>query len=494
MSKPAKNLKSTSAKKTVATFQESRLEIPKGVSAEIHFQNGDDAYRGTINNISEHGLRVTLEKAPFTISSNRMIYNIQVLINKKSVYEGSCKVVDELQKNGFTTFGLYLTKSAIDMNFVSSVLSTKVSSEKVVNQPNTTPKIQSNFKILCSDFLFLLTELQNNLLREELKIENMKATDEVKKNVIKQTLDLNLNKYTDEIRSHFSDLQDLVSKFDEETHQNHKQYFRTLFQNIFVSSLVHGRPLQKSPNYSSDYGLMLMFYEEQHHEASLFEQFMHRFICNEPAALRNLNRMNFLSNILVEKYKKHGRGPNSFKVSSVACGSGKELRLMLEKLDEAGVEKNLDLILIDQEPEALDYSNKKIKALIRADEHIMCRLIQEDAVMGAIKNEPFTQHIQNSDVIVSAGLFDYLSDRVASELISCLFAKLRPGGCLLLGNMSNSGPDQFSTEYLMEWKPFQRSSSELQKLVPSELSKTNCKVEVIEDPLGINLFLVVTKK
>ncbi len=494
MSKPAKKLKSTNEKKTVTTFQESRLEIPKNISAEIYFQIGEDAHRGTINNISEHGLRVSLEKAPFTISLNRMLHNIQILINKKSVYEGSCKVVDELQKNGLTTFGLYLTKSAIDMNYVKSILSTKTGTEKVVNQPNSTPKIQNNFKILCSDFLYLLTELQNTLLLEEQKIENMITTDDVKQSVIEQTLELNLAKHTDEIRSHFSDLQDLVSTFDEETHQNHKHYFRALFQNIFASSLVRGRQKQKSSNYTIDYGLMLMFYEGHHQEASLFEQFIHRFICSEPAAVGNLNRMGFLSNVLVEKYKKQGRGPNSFKISSIASGSGKELRMMLEKLDEIGVEKNLDLVLIDQEAEALDYSNKKIKSLVRGDEHIMCRLIKEDPLMGVIKNEPFIQHIQNSDVIVSAGLFDYLSDRVASELITCLFAKLRPGGSLILGNVSNNSPDQFSTDYLLEWKLFHRSRSDLQKLVPSELNKTSCKVEVLEDSLGINLFLVVTKK
>jgi extracellular factor (EF) 3-hydroxypalmitic acid methyl ester biosynthesis protein len=98
-------------------------------------------------------------------------------------------------------------------------------------------------------------------------------------------------------------------------------------------------------------------------------------------------------------------------------------------------------------------------------------------------------------VIVCAGLFDYLPDRVASRMIEQLMRELKPGAMLLIGNVSSEHPNRTSMEYFMEWVLQLRSSEDLVRLVPERLrTEGEFTVQVVGEPLGINLFLRVTRR
>jgi extracellular factor (EF) 3-hydroxypalmitic acid methyl ester biosynthesis protein len=122
-------------------------------------------------------------------------------------------------------------------------------------------------------------------------------------------------------------------------------------------------------------------------------------------------------------------------------------------------------------------------------------LLAEDAVLGIIRGRDFTKEIEGSDVIVCAGLFDYLSDRVASKLIDALLQKLRPGGTLYIGNVSSAIPDVFTMSYFMEWNLVLRDERQLLNLVSEQARhEFNLKCEVVSEALGLNLFLKVKKE
>src|SRR5205085_2180787 len=67
-------------------------------------------------------------------------------------------------------------------------------------------------------------------------------------------------------------------------------------------------------------------------------------------------------------------------------------------------------------------------------------------------------------LIYTAGLFDYLGQRVATKLTRLLFAMLAEGGKLLVANFAPSVRDIAYMEAFMDWKLIYRTPAEVEAL------------------------------
>lgn len=93
------------------------------------------------------------------------------------------------------------------------------------------------------------------------------------------------------------------------------------------------------------------------------------------------------------------------------------------------------------------------------------------------------------NLIWSAGLFDYLDDRLFKHLLSRLVALTAPGGEVVVGNFSTDNPSRDHMEF-GNWFLIHRTRGELSGLatdagIPPE------SVTVGQEALGVNLFLHV---
>jgi cyclopropane fatty-acyl-phospholipid synthase-like methyltransferase len=66
--------------------------------------------------------------------------------------------------------------------------------------------------------------------------------------------------------------------------------------------------------------------------------------------------------------------------------------------------------------------------------------------------------LPQADLIYSAGLFDYFSDRTCQVLTRRLYEALRPGGLLLLGNMKSGTDMLWPLELIADWSLRYRSA------------------------------------
>jgi SAM-dependent methyltransferase len=71
---------------------------------------------------------------------------------------------------------------------------------------------------------------------------------------------------------------------------------------------------------------------------------------------------------------------------------------------------------------------------------------------------------ENFDLVYAAGLYDYLSDRVATRLTRMMFDMLVPGGRLVVANFAPCLPETGYMETFMAWKLIYRQPHELQTL------------------------------
>jgi extracellular factor (EF) 3-hydroxypalmitic acid methyl ester biosynthesis protein len=95
------------------------------------------------------------------------------------------------------------------------------------------------------------------------------------------------------------------------------------------------------------------------------------------------------------------------------------------------------------------------------------------------------------DLIWSAGLFDYLEDRIFIRLLVKLWTAVAPGGELVVGNFSTRNPHRSYME-LAGWHLIHRDENDLLDLArQAELEGASAHVD--QEPNGVNLFMHLTR-
>lgn len=98
------------------------------------------------------------------------------------------------------------------------------------------------------------------------------------------------------------------------------------------------------------------------------------------------------------------------------------------------------------------------------------------------------QSEQGFDLVWSAGLFDYLPDRLFVRLLARLWERVLPGGELVVGNFDPSNPSRPYMELFGDWHLIHRSRAQLSALAQAA-GLPMATVAIGNEPLGINLFL-----
>lgn len=96
------------------------------------------------------------------------------------------------------------------------------------------------------------------------------------------------------------------------------------------------------------------------------------------------------------------------------------------------------------------------------------------------------------NLIWSAGLFDYFKGKHFVYLLKKYYEYLNEDGEMIIGNFNVENPSRRSMEILGDWFLYHRSADELKNFAIQAGIKES-KIDVIQEPLGINLFLRVRK-
>jgi hypothetical protein len=87
------------------------------------------------------------------------------------------------------------------------------------------------------------------------------------------------------------------------------------------------------------------------------------------------------------------------------------------------------------------------------------------------------------------GLLDYLTVRQAARLLDRLTLLLRPGGRLLLTNVSDLNPWRSFMEWIGDWTVYGRSQGDFLPLAVGTPARVTPS-ELTSDPTGTNVFFV----
>ena len=167
-------------------------------------------------------------------------------------------------------------------------------------------------------------------------------------------------------------------------------------------------------------------------------------------------------------------------VLSIACGGSRDLRTIQSLLQAAPVQ----LFLNDIDADALAHSVNTLP-------HLDGRLYPIHAnVFSAVrtfkKRGPF-------DLIVTGGLFDYLSDKQITWLLEKLFESLKTEGRLCFTNIARGNPYRVWMEYLGDWKLLERSEADITTLIRETDLETSTQLDISRDQTGLTHLVELTR-
>lgn len=199
--------------------------------------------------------------------------------------------------------------------------------------------------------------------------------------------------------------------------------------------------------------------------------------CEDPTQPAIVNCMDFLmstvhsTRMLWERRRwflsslrqEHARCEGPLRVLDVASGGARYLRdFLLDVADASRVEVSL----VDQDAAALAFCRSQSLAPWASHVTTHCTRIRD--LEGQLAPAGF-------DMIICAGVMDYLSDESARTLLRQLSRALAPDGLLAFSNFHPSDPSRSVKDWLVDWRLCFRLQSTCAQLLPEHLAiQTEC--------------------
>jgi len=321
------------------------------------------------------------------------------------------------------------------------------------------PQITSFFSENAKDYLSLVSSIEKEIGKNFAPVESTQ---------------LKLNKATKNIveKGHA-----LVSSIDNsKLIASIKEGFRELIKPWILKSKIMKRALEKPRGYPGDYQMLEYIYNSEPLSTDIGYYFDKGFLDSD--LVRSVvNRKNMTKENIKSMIKAH-RG---IKILNLASGSCREIREMLKE----GIAKSyFSLVCLDQDEEAIEFSNNALKNL--AD----VRFIKED-ILSVTKDENKSL-LNDKDLIYSIGLIDYLPDRVLKKIIKSLFDGLKPGATLLLSHKDHGVYTPMQEDWLSDWKFVPRDEKKMIALL-NDIGIGNERIEVFREPTQIIFFMKIKK-
>jgi extracellular factor (EF) 3-hydroxypalmitic acid methyl ester biosynthesis protein len=222
-----------------------------------------------------------------------------------------------------------------------------------------------------------------------------------------------------------------------------------------------GRSFNKPRGYPGDAELLDMIYDYPHIEGQIDEPvtraiFRYGIHTSAPRAVRA--RRDFFAQQLLEL-----RNAPQARVLSVACGH-------LREMDDLQGSLPFELVGLDHDPVTL--------VAVRARCSDPKLALVEMSVLELMKQ---STEIGDFDLIYTGGLYDYFSDKLARKLTQSLLGRLRPGGRLIIANLTPDIPDIGFMECYMDWWMYYRTSESMLELAAQVGLSSDQQVSVASD-------------
>jgi len=311
-------------------------------------------------------------------------------------------------------------------------------------------------------------------------------------------------------------LGEITQGFDGMDKASHQEYVRnTLYYQIVQDAPFYWRIMNKPNGYAGDAMMMAYIYRDQFEGDTPFGMLLHKHAVSTKACQSVRNRKELLTNEIL----KTGGG----RILSLAAGPAQEIREILVRFEE----DTFQFVALDHDMETLkkfnmsDTEPRFTYALANAFQIIsgnfrtakprktferwcVPRLDFKGlrSAFAYVKYNIDYLFRETFDMVYSAGLYDYIKtfelddSKGTVALTTNLFSLVKPGGSIVVGNFNQNNPRdlRFVMEYVYDWQLIHRDRNHMMEFARGIPEDHIEEIQVLDEPLGINYFLKITKK
>ncbi|HEV3341343.1 MAG TPA: methyltransferase [Pirellulales bacterium] len=255
-------------------------------------------------------------------------------------------------------------------------------------------------------------------------------------------------------------------------------------------SWLQNRARFKPRGYAGDFEMFERFWQRQccdHPLGRLFDRYFQAQAAVEAVRCRTEQVAAALVEHCLTSERLGRLGERPYHVVSVGCGPAIDVALALAAL-AAPWSNRLQVTLLDLDELALDHARQRVAAWLAP-----AQLVAVRENLYRLADRPSSAALlRDADYLICSGLFDYLPDEAAQELLRLFWDQLAPGGTLVVGNFAPHNPTRAYMEWIGNWYLIYRTADELARLAAGAgISQSSFSIGA--ERLGIDLFVVAER-
>jgi extracellular factor (EF) 3-hydroxypalmitic acid methyl ester biosynthesis protein len=453
----------------------------------VHTKLGE--LEAAVEDLSLHGMALVIDGAAargeLLLAGDRL-QDITLWCQTSPLYQGSGTVRRIEERGPDLVLGIALDTSGVDLGqlYRQGTRNDFANRWQRVTRQADAAHIAPAFRVWVNDLRVMLAATQTFLDTEEHALRN----EDVQTAAIacREYLDVVVPDMKARIEEARARLAELVGDLSPAEHVAYRAYCAVELNPYLKQSPFLRRALEKPLGYAGDYEMMNMLYRNPLEGESLLGKALNVCFTEEPAAVANKNRISYIGKLIRRRVGE--RPVDRVRVASLGCGPSREIEALLSESPELG--PRLEIALIDQEERAIAHCERTL-APLAARTGARVHFIRE-SLRTLLTRERLSQKLGRCDLIYSAGLFDYLDDRLFERILSVLYEALADRGMLAIGNVAAHNPSRWLMEYFADWFLIHRTPEQLLGLA-RELSPEPAQATVDAEPSGVNLFLQIRR-
>lgn len=438
-----------------------------------------EAVRGTIVNLQRKSLVMEVYNPYSIVQVSEVLSELTVRMGTASAYIGKAVVISMVNTGLTAVVSVTLIDEWRELSeVVMRPGAVGREASKFVLDWDDRFRIRRDYQIAVNETRAYLTEVARWVEQVDLSDSLPKEGGRLRADVFMELAEPLILR----VRRYFDELNREAGMVEQEASAAHRSFAQGALHPLILRAPFVFRTFSKPLGYAGDYEMVNQILGDPRQGPSTYFQIVNAAFLQTAVAVAHRNRIDVLVDFLKRHADEARRVGRPFRVLNVGCGPAQEIQRFLQEYDEPHW---LSFELVDFSEETLDWTRTRLRELSAGLARQPDIRFVQDSVHNLLKRRTDGPQVGgNFDVVYCAGLFDYLSDKVCSRLLSYFASCMRSGGRLLVTNVHVSNPERPGMEHLLEWYLIYRDEAKMEQLLPPHARDRMTYV----DATGVNVF------
>lgn len=449
----------------------------------VTFRNSQgEAARGTLTSLQRRALVMEIYNPYSIIQISEVLDDLVIRSGERAIYQGKAVVVSLLNTGLMALVSVALIDEWSELRGMGADLSRiREEAQHFVDGWFDRFRVGRGYMVAVAEIRTFLAEVSRWTDQADLSESLPRGEDgrlrhdvfvELSTPVIKTAAD------------YFAVLENEIWQVPESGMEGAKGFAQTSLHPLILRAPFVYRTFAKPLGYAGDYEMVNHILGDPQQGPTTYFQMVNTLFLASPVAQAHRNRIDILVDRLRQVIALAREEGRPYRVMDIGCGPAKEIERLLASEPDA---EWLEFTLMDFSEETLRYTESQLTQVNARRERPARLCYVNDSVHNLLKRAVRNEVVpleERFDMVYCAGLFDYLSDKVASRLLEYLTARTRPGGQVLVTNVHPCNQQRGIMDHVLEWHLIYRDEAQLASVLPPVRTQEH----VYTDVTGVNVF------